>query len=121
LTSGNVKESHIRYTFTGWSGDASGTGLTSNNVTMNGAKTATANWSTDSSGPVASAEGISPTPTNSAPTVTATVDDSTTGNSDVQGAEYFIDSIGTDGSGTPMSASDLAFDGPSEGVTATLS
>jgi len=30
--------------FTGWTGDASGTGLTSNPITMNGDKTATATW-----------------------------------------------------------------------------
>jgi len=34
----------IQYVFTGWSGDASGTGLTSNAITMNGPKTATAQW-----------------------------------------------------------------------------
>jgi len=36
----------IRYVFTGWSADASGTGLTSNPILMNGPKTATANWKT---------------------------------------------------------------------------
>jgi len=36
----------IQYVFTGWSGDASGTGLTSNPITMSGNKTATANWKT---------------------------------------------------------------------------
>src|SRR4029077_8144899 len=99
----------------------SGTGLTSRNITMNGAKTATANWNTDAAGPITSAESIAPTPTNAPPTVTATVDDSTTGNSDVQRAEYFIDAVGSNGAGTAMSASDLAFDSPTEGVTATLS
>ncbi|MEM2098584.1 MAG: S8 family serine peptidase [Candidatus Bathyarchaeia archaeon] len=36
----------IQHVFTGWSGDASGTGLTSNAIVMNQAKTATANWKT---------------------------------------------------------------------------
>ena len=36
----------IRYVFTGWSGDASGTDLKSNAITMNSAKTATANYKT---------------------------------------------------------------------------
>ena len=35
-----------RVVFTGWSGDASGTGLTSDPITMDGAKTATADWTT---------------------------------------------------------------------------
>jgi hypothetical protein len=34
----------VKAVFTGWSGDASGTGLTSNPITMNGSKTAIANW-----------------------------------------------------------------------------
>jgi parallel beta-helix repeat protein len=36
----------IQYVFTGWSGDASGTGLTSNPIIMNGPKIAIANWKT---------------------------------------------------------------------------
>jgi len=34
----------IQYVFTGWSGDATGTGLTSNAIIMNVPKTAVANW-----------------------------------------------------------------------------
>ena len=34
----------VRAVFTGWSGDASGTGLVSDPITMDGAKTAVANW-----------------------------------------------------------------------------
>jgi uncharacterized repeat protein (TIGR02543 family) len=45
LSSGTVSgETGVQYVFTGWGGDASGTGLTSNSITMNSAKTATANW-----------------------------------------------------------------------------
>jgi hypothetical protein len=36
----------VQYVFTGWSDNASGTGLTSNGIIMNSAKTATANWKT---------------------------------------------------------------------------
>jgi uncharacterized repeat protein (TIGR02543 family) len=35
-----------QYVFTGWSGDASGTDLTSDGITMDGPKTATADWKT---------------------------------------------------------------------------
>jgi hypothetical protein len=34
----------VRAVFTGWTGDASGTGLTSDSITMDGPKTAVANW-----------------------------------------------------------------------------
>jgi hypothetical protein len=37
----------IRHVFTGWSEDASGTGLTSDAITMNRPKTAAANWKTE--------------------------------------------------------------------------
>jgi uncharacterized repeat protein (TIGR02543 family) len=47
LSSGTVSGgSGVQYVFTGWSGDASGSGLTSNAITMNAPKTATANWKT---------------------------------------------------------------------------
>jgi uncharacterized repeat protein (TIGR02543 family) len=36
----------VQYVFTGWGGDASGTGLTSDPILMDGPKTATANWKT---------------------------------------------------------------------------
>jgi hypothetical protein len=41
-----VVENGVQYVFTGWSGDASGTSLTSNPIMMNGPKTAVANWAT---------------------------------------------------------------------------
>ncbi|MCP8307244.1 MAG: hypothetical protein H3Z53_03685 [archaeon] len=47
LTNGIVSGgTGTQYVFTGWSGDASGTGLTSNPITMNRPKTVTANWKT---------------------------------------------------------------------------
>src|SRR5439155_3974197 len=120
LQDATAKESGISYAFTGWSGDASGTGLTSANIVMNGAKVATANWQQDSTGPLTSSETVSPTPTRTAPTVTASVSDTTTGNSNIAAAEYFIDGVGSNGSGTSMSASDGAFNSPTEAVTTAL-
>jgi uncharacterized repeat protein (TIGR02543 family) len=47
LANGNASGgTGIRYVFTGWSGDASGTGLTSDAITMNSPKAAVANWKT---------------------------------------------------------------------------
>src|SRR4029077_17328790 len=57
------------------------------------------------------------TPTNSAPTVSATETDAL---SNVTAAEYFIDAPGANGTGATMSASDGSFNSSSEGVTATL-
>src|SRR5207244_10929194 len=95
LSSGAVVEGGIAYTFTNWSGDASGSGLTSSNITMSAARTATANWATDSIGPVTSSVVASPSPTSTPPTVTASVSDATTGGSNVAGAEDFIGSVGS--------------------------
>jgi hypothetical protein len=50
-------ESGTRQIFTGWSGDASGTALTSNPITIDGPKTATANWKTQYYLTVTSATG----------------------------------------------------------------
>jgi len=47
LTDGVVSGgTDIQYVFTGWDGDATGTGLTSDTIYMDGPKTATANWKT---------------------------------------------------------------------------
>jgi len=60
LTSGVVSGGEgTQYVFTSWSGDASGTGLTSNAIIMNGPKTATANWKTQYFLTVNSAHGTS--------------------------------------------------------------
>ncbi len=76
----------------------------------------------DSVGPVTSTVAASPDPTNGSAsvTLTANVDDSANGNSNIQTAEYFIDSVGADGTGTAMAASDGTFDGVSENVTASV-
>ncbi|MCK5309907.1 MAG: Ig-like domain-containing protein, partial [Thermoplasmata archaeon] len=72
----------------------------------------------DLTGPVTSGIDVTPNPTAGAGTVTltATVDDSTTGGSTITEAEYFVDSVGADGSGIAMTASDGTFNAISEGV-----
>lgn len=70
----------------------------------------------DSQGPVTSFLVASPDPVKPGAqvTVSATVDDTTTGNTNIQSAEYQLDG----GSWTPMTAQDGGFDSPSEAVTA---
>ncbi len=77
---------------------------------------------TDTTGPLTSTVVASPDPTNGAAsvTLTATVDDSTTGGSSIAAAEYFVDVLGANGTGTSMSASDGTFDGVSENVTVSV-
>lgn len=77
---------------------------------------------TDTTGPLTSSVAASPDPTNGAAsvTLTATVDDSTTGGSSIAAAEYFVDVLGANGTGTAMSASDGTFDGVSENVTVSV-
>ena len=76
----------------------------------------------DTTGPVTSSVAASPNPTAGATsvTLTATISDVSTGGSNIAGAEYFIDTTGANGSGTPMSASDGDFDSPTEAITATV-
>ena len=73
----------------------------------------------DNTGPVTSGVAVSPNPTGGATavTLTATVDDSTTGGSAIAAAEYFIDVVGADGTGIPMNPTDGTFNSPTEGVT----
>ena len=68
---------------------------------------------TDSAGPVTSDVA------HVSGTLTATVDETTTGGADVQAAEYYVDSMA--GPATPMNAADGAFDSPSEDVTLAVS
>jgi PKD domain len=84
----------------------------------NAASTSTDNTVTyDTTGPVTSNMAVTPSPTNVAPTITATETDSL---SNVAGAEYFIDAVGANGSGTAMSAVDGTFDEGAEDVTALM-
>jgi len=78
--------------------------------------------SADDLGPVTSGVVADPNPTNGATSValTADVNETTTGNSNIAEAEYFVDTVGADGSGIPMGASDGAFDSLTEEVTASI-
>lgn len=69
-------------------------------------------------GPLASNVAVTPNPAtvNTTVTITALLDDSTTGASNIKSAEYSVDG----GAWLPMSASDGAFDAVSEAVTATF-
>jgi hypothetical protein len=53
-------------------------------------------------------------------TIIATIDDSKTGASTIQSAEYFIDKVGPNGTGTRMAAADGAFDSSTEIVNALI-
>src|SRR5262249_55160524 len=56
----------------------------------------------DNTGPTTSNPNVSPSPTNTAPKVSATIDDSATGDTNIQAAEFFIDTVGSNGSGTSL-------------------
>jgi uncharacterized repeat protein (TIGR01451 family) len=75
----------------------------------------------DTVGPAASGLALSPNPTNGSADVllTATLNDSASGGSDITAAEYFIGAPGTDGTGLPLSPVDV-FDSPTEAATATI-
>ena len=71
----------------------------------------------DTEGPVTS--GTAVTPSGSDVLLTATIDDTAKGGSNIQAAEYYLDST----AGTPMAmtASDGSFDSPTENVEAIIS
>jgi hypothetical protein len=75
-----------------------------------------ANLTIDSLGPVTSSLTATPNPVQPSEqvTISATTDDTTTGTTNIQSAEYQLDG----GAWTPMSAQDGNFDSPSEAVTA---
>ena len=76
----------------------------------------------DPIGPVTSDVVTDPNPTNGADTVTlaATISDSSTCNSIIAAAEYFVNATGDNGNGTAMNASDGDFDSATEAVTADI-
>ncbi len=69
-------------------------------------------------GPVTLNLSVTPNPTAGSTTIniTATIDDSSTGGSTIEAAEFFIDSDPGIGNGTPLNPSDGAFDSPTEDV-----
>ena len=75
----------------------------------------------DTTGPATNGIALSPNPANGSVdvAVTASVSDLGLGDSNITAAEFYIDS--TAGTGTAMSASDLAFDSQTEDVEGTIS
>jgi hypothetical protein len=78
---------------------------------------------TDTTGPLTSNVAVTPNPTGGAASVTITgdVSDVAFGGSNVAAAEYFIDSLGSAGTGVTMDAADGTLNAPLEGIVATAS
>ncbi|MCH8007494.1 MAG: WxL domain-containing protein [Chloroflexi bacterium] len=76
----------------------------------------------DTTGPATSSAAAAPNPTDGAAstTLTATVDDTGTGGSNIAAAEYFIDADPGEGNGTAMAAADASFNSATENVTASV-
>jgi subtilisin family serine protease len=76
----------------------------------------------DTTGPITSGVLADPNPASGAASVTLTadIDDSTTGSSNIAQAEYFVGTVDADGTGTAMNAADGAFNSPTEDVTAAI-
>ncbi|WP_425397970.1 malectin domain-containing carbohydrate-binding protein [Aeoliella sp.] len=72
-------------------------------------------------GPQASMVEVDPSIATEGPLdITATLDDSLTGASAIVAAEYFIDTLGAEGTGTAMTAEDGTFDSAVEAVTGVI-
>jgi hypothetical protein len=80
--------------------------------------------STDTTGPSTSGvrinDGFGSVVTSTPPTVTAWVDDTSTGNNKIVAAEYFVDTVGPVGTGTALQPQEGQFSGPIQFVSATL-
>ncbi len=76
----------------------------------------------DTTGPTSSGLAAVPNPTNGASSValSATVTDTGTPVSNIAAAEYFVDAVGVNGSGTAMAATDGVFNATTEGVQTNL-
>lgn len=76
----------------------------------------------DTAGPVVQMPGLDPSTINgfSDVTVSATLNDISTGNSNIAVAEFFIDYVGPDGTGHTMTATDSEFNSPSEDAFGTI-
>jgi uncharacterized repeat protein (TIGR02543 family) len=105
-------ETGIQYVFTGWSGDASGTGLTSNSIAMDRAKTATANWKTQYYLTVSSAYGTYGGAGwyDSGASASATVSSLTV--SGAVGTQYVFTGWSGDASGSGSPSNAIAMNGP---------
>ena len=103
-------------------------GLTSGSHTISvHGKDASGNWgpllsttlAVDRQAPTVSAPVLSPAATNnSAVTISASATDALTGNLNIAGGEYFVGTLGTNGTGTPMTAASAL---PTTTISGTLS
>jgi hypothetical protein len=77
---------------------------------------------TSAQGPKIRNAGAIPSPTQGSATVTLRViaDESETGWGSIAGGEYFVDTLGFEGSGTPMTAHDGTFSGKTEQLTSQI-
>ncbi len=98
----------------------SGGGDAGNYALLSTSTTTTANVTPAPIGPITSGVTATPSPTRTAPKITALESDANSGNYTVTAAEYFIDGPGTPGKGIPMKASDGKFNGTVENVVATM-
>ncbi|KHE91486.1 MAG: hypothetical protein SCABRO_02775 [Candidatus Scalindua brodae] len=112
------------YQFAGWSGDENGN-ANPLIITMDFNKNITATFiQADTTGPDVLNLSPSVNPikegVDNSITISATIDDSTTGNSNITAAEFYIgDSDPGEGNGTPLNPVDI-FDSPVEDVQATI-
>jgi hypothetical protein len=74
----------------------------------------------DNKGPLASNLTVTPSQTSTAPVISAQISDKKTGVSKVQAAEYFIDTPGAPGTGTPMTLTQRFDGGVIRVATATM-
>jgi hypothetical protein len=113
LTDGTVSGGPgIQYVFTGWSGDASGTGLMSDGITMDGNKTAMAVWKTQYYLTVSSAYGVTGGQDwyDRGATAYASVSPLTVAGP--SGTQYVFTVWGSDASGSTSPSDAITMDGP---------
>src|SRR5205823_5217334 len=89
-------------------------------LTASGSQSAAQTSFTDANNAQTSNVAVSPNSANSAPTVTATITESGGSPPNIISAEFFIDTVTANGSGTAMSPSDGLFNSPTENVTKAL-
>jgi hypothetical protein len=118
LNAGTVAGSAgTQYVFSGWTGDAAGSGLTSNLITMNAPKTATATWTTQYYLTTSTAHG---TVTgsgwyNAGTTATVTLNSATSPGT--SGVQYAFTNWGTDATGVALTSNAITMSGPKTAST----
>ena len=116
LASGTVAgTTGTQYVFSGWSGAASGTGLTSSSILMNGPKAVTALWTTQYFLTATSAHGTVTTSNpsgwyNAGTSATATLASATAPGA--TGVQYAFTDWGTDASGSALTSNAITMNAP---------